>query len=212
MQYAAITSADMQHIDPMQPHGQLQQYSSDQFHASEPFMPSNTAAMQMDFSSPDGPFLALQQHPHPASAAFDSTASQVKWYGSLDTDAYAQQPASNAGTGALVKKPAPGDVSRHDTPTSVFDIFNSLSIVPGSAGQPCSDQHEQESLGQDPALTAIPHMHDSGMMYHEAEADDRWLEEFANSQVAAAQGSAAAQPSEQTVVSDAEVEGTNQQQ
>ena len=45
------------------------------------------------------------------------------------------QQALQAQYSAVAKKGAPADVSRHDTPTSVFDIFNSLSIMPVSPQQ-----------------------------------------------------------------------------
>ncbi|KAL0023708.1 hypothetical protein WJX79_005686 [Trebouxia sp. C0005] len=92
---------------------------------------------------------------------------------------------------AVAKKTAPGDVSRHDTPTSVFDIFNALSIVhPQSPGthtnQPTTDHHEP-SLGQEPALTDIPHMGNSGTPGNYqamiVEDDDDWLHDFALSQL-----------------------------
>lgn len=197
MQYASVTPADMQQYEPIQPDEHLQQYSSGQFHISEPFMPATTAAMQMHFSSPDGPFSALQHNPHYSVVGHDNTADQIRWHGSIDTDSHAHQAASNAVTGqealqyAVVKKTAPGNVSRHDTPTSVFDIFDSLSIIPETAGQSYGEQHDEEE-GQEAALVDIPHMHDNSMVYYETEADDKWLEEFANSQLVAAQPSRAA--------------------
>ena len=69
------------------------------------------------------------------------------WYGAHPTDAaeqaalHSQNSAAGIASGygqqlvhytAGGKKSMPGDVSRHDTPTSVFDIFNSLSIMPPS--------------------------------------------------------------------------------
>ena len=194
MQYASVTPADIQQYEPIQSDEHLQQYSTGQFHVSGPFMPATIAAMQTDFSSPDGPFSALQHNPHYAVVGHDNTADQIKWYGSIDTDSHAHRAASNVVTGqeallyAVVKKTAPGNVSRHDTPTSVFDIFDSLSIIPG---QSYGEQHDEEE-GQEAALVDIPHMHDNSMVYHETEADDNWLEEFANSQVVAAQPSRAA--------------------
>ena len=214
MQYASVTPADMQHYEALQPDEHLQPYSTGQFHISEPFMPSATAAMQMDFAAPDGPFSALQHNPQYAVAGHDNTADQVKWYGSIDTGNHSHQAASNAATNeealqyAVVRKTAPGNVSRHDTPTSVFDIFNSLSIVPGSAGQSYGEQHDEE--GQEPALVDIPHMHDNNIVYHETEADDKWLEEFANSQVAMAQPvrAAAVQSPQQAQASAVQLEGS----
>lgn len=87
----------------------------------------------------------------------------MKWYGNFEPADYhtalcnsvashaaemrspvwdAQQ-ALQAQYSAVAKKGAPGDVSRHDTPTSVFDIFNSLSIMPGSPQQ----QHHGNNTG-----------------------------------------------------------------
>ena len=81
-----------------------------------------------------------------SNGSYDNSNSgaAVTWYGSLDEHA-ALDPSGvshedqmecaawNNQHGlqytAVAKKNAPGDVSRHDTPTSVFDIFNALSIV-----------------------------------------------------------------------------------
>ena len=158
-------------------------------------MPTTTAAMHNGISQTGSAYFA-QQSPSFVIADHDGITAQVKWYGSLDPTS--QTLSSNAGKAqaavsgvSLVKKPVPGDVSRHDTPTSVFDIFNSLSIAPGTTGQPYAEQHIAEPAGHHPGLTDIPHMHDSSMMYQDMDPDDGWLEEFATSQVAAAQASSA---------------------
>ena len=81
-------------------------------------------------------------------------SAAAMWYGELDGEAAAnaalnsQGPAGSsagheAGYGqslvhytAVAKKGFLGDVYRHDTPTSVLDIFSALSMVPGSPRVP----------------------------------------------------------------------------
>lgn len=180
----------MQHDASAHAEQQLQPFSTAEFPAPEPFMPSSSAAMQQDMSE-FGPFTSMQQPGQQGTTAQDSITDQTTWYGMWPAgdDTSASNADATQGmvqhTTVVKKAAAPGNVSRHDTPTSVFDIFNSLSIMPGSAGQSYS---EQGAGGQEAALVEIPHMHDSAMLYQETEADDKWLEEFANSQVVAAQG------------------------
>ena len=92
-----------------------------------------------------------------------SNSAVVTWYGSLDEHAASafgevshedlsgvshegqmEHAAWNNQQGlhhtAVAKKNAPGDVSRHDTPTSVFDIFNALSIVHPQSPKACANQ------------------------------------------------------------------------
>ena len=127
--------------------------------------PADTAAAQDSHQAgqlPDGCQMVAvysndQQH-------CDSThAGAVKWYGSYNDGVDHAALASHAGgaedavqngqqalqEAAMVKKGQPADVSRHDTPTSVFDIFNSLAIsgAPPSAPMASLQQHHHHSTG-----------------------------------------------------------------
>ena len=109
---------------------------------------------------------------------YDSNhAGAVQWYGSYGSGAVSHAAlASHAGhpetgepfwTGqqalqeaAMAKKGQPADVSRHDTPTSVFDIFNSLDISGTTSAVPVASQqqHHQHNSGMDTtARTAVVH-------------------------------------------------------
>ena len=92
-------------------------------------------------------------------------AGAVKWYGSYGSGVDNAALASHAAEvedpvwsgrqalqeAAMAKKGQPAGVSRHDTPTSVFDIFNSLDIsgAPSSAVVASQQQHLQHSAGMD---------------------------------------------------------------
>ena len=79
----------------------------------------------------------------------------VRWFGSLDSSndyaalcspaAHMWEPpwsAQRALPGAAVaKKEAPANVSRKDTPTSVFDFFGALDISTAALIAPLPDQH-----------------------------------------------------------------------
>ena len=66
-----------------------------------------------------------------ADAAFDSQGPIGSDLG--NEEGYSRQLVHYT---AVTKKGAPGDGSRHDTPTSVLDIFSALSMVPGSPRVP----------------------------------------------------------------------------
>ena len=109
-------------------------------------------------------------HPTHAPAAHDSLYTDgqqeldsshtgaVRWYGSYSSDTnHAALISPAAGPGEQVwngqpplqeatmdKKRPPSDVSRHDTPTSVFDIFNDLHISGTTASAQVADQLQQQ--------------------------------------------------------------------
>ncbi|DBA95939.1 hypothetical protein WJX77_004025 [Trebouxia sp. C0004] len=134
-----------------------------------------------------------------------STGAAVTWYGSLDEHAalgpsgishedQMDHAAWNNHQGlhytTVANKNVPGDVSRQDTPTSVFDIFNALYIVHPQSPRPRANQpttnHHEPGLGQEPALTDIPHMGNSstpGNYQAMIVEDDDWLQDFALSQL-----------------------------
>lgn len=87
----------------------------------------------------------------------------VKWYGSYGSGVNDAAVASRANgqedpvwhgqlvlqEAAMAKKGQPADVSRHDTPTSVFDIFNSLDIsgTPHSGPVASEQQQDRHNIG-----------------------------------------------------------------
>ena len=107
--------------------------------------PVESSAMQSAYISPDSSHSAHDNsHSTGDHDSGNNSGAMVKWYGCRDDPAAvhhgdfthedhmghapwnSQQAVHYT---AVAKKAAPGDVSRHDTPTSVFDIFNALSIV-----------------------------------------------------------------------------------
>lgn len=101
-------------------------------------------------------------------------AGTARWYGSYGSGVSHAALASHASgvedavwTGqqalqeaAMAKKGQPADVSRHDTPTSVFDIFNSLDISGRISPAPVASQqqHQQHNTGiGTTACTAVVH-------------------------------------------------------
>ena len=109
-------------------------------------------------------------HPTHAPAAHDSLYTDgqqefvgshtgaVRWYGSYSSGTdHAALVSPAAGPGEQVwngqlpsqqaawdKKRLPADVSRHNTPTSVFDIFNNLHISGTTASAQVADQLHQQ--------------------------------------------------------------------
>lgn len=113
-----------------------------------------------NYQYPDGSHMVAVYNDDPNS----NSTSAVKWYGSLDSGvnhaalcsdaAQMGQPIWNGQQAlqdaAVAKEGAPADVSRHDTPTSVFDIFNSLDISAATSTAPLAAQHQS-------------HQHNTGM-------------------------------------------------
>ena len=86
-----------------------------------------------------------------------SHTGAVQWYGSYSSDtnrAALVSPAAGPGEqvwsgqpslqeATMDKKRPPSDVSRHDTPTSVFDIFNSLDISGAATSAQAANPQQQ---------------------------------------------------------------------
>ncbi|KAL3140248.1 hypothetical protein ABBQ38_004520 [Trebouxia sp. C0009 RCD-2024] len=159
-----------------------------------------------NYQYPDGSHMVAVYNDDPNS----NSTSAVKWYGSLDSGvnhaalcsdaAQMGQPIWNGQQAlqdaAVAKEGAPADVSRHDTPTSVFDIFNSLDISAATSTAPLAAQHQShqhntdfhgaEVVGQEAILTDLPHMtmHPHGYQAMITDDDD-WLQDFATAQLQA---------------------------
>lgn len=119
--------------------------------------PSDTPAGNYQY--PDGSHMVAVYSDDPDS----NSTGAAKWYGSLDSvndhaalcsdAAQLGEPVWNGQQAlqdaAVAKKGAPADVPRHDTPTSVFDIFNSLDISAATSTAPLAAQHQlhQHSTG-----------------------------------------------------------------
>ena len=134
-----LVQTDLHHTSEDSAAQNLQQYGSYTLVSS-----AGSPAMHEHFINVDNIHSAYDTSHSNGNYDNSNNGAAVTWYGSLDEHA-ALDPSGvshedqmghaawNNQQGlhytAVTKKNAPGDVSRHDTPTSVFDIFNALSIV-----------------------------------------------------------------------------------
>lgn len=140
-----LVQTDLHHTSEENAVQNLQQYGSYTLVSS-----AESPAMHKQFITMDNAHLAYDTSHSNGNYDNSNNGAAVTWYGSLDehgatenggysleehTDHADWHNQQGLHYTAVAKKTAPGDVSRHDTPTSVFDIFNALSIVhPQSPG------------------------------------------------------------------------------
>ena len=161
-----LVQTDMQHSHEDSAADNLQQYGGYMVVSH----PTDTAAAQDSHQMgqlPDGSHM-VAVYSDDQQQYNSNHAGAIKWYGSYGSGvdnaalashaAKAEEPAWNGQQAlqeaALVKKGQPADVSRHDTPTSVFDIFNSLDISGTTASAPVASQqqHHHHNAGMDCSL------------------------------------------------------------
>ena len=140
-----LVQTDLHHTSEDSAMHNLQQYGS---YAVVTHLPNPAEAPAMHSSHINADEMqSAYANSHTDDSIANNGNAAVTWYGSMEGNAecnsgaftHEQQLGSGPWDGqqalhytAVAKKAALGDVSRHDTPTSVFDIFNALSIVPGS--------------------------------------------------------------------------------
>lgn len=133
-----LVQTDLHHTSEDSAVQNLQQYGSYTLVSS-----AGSPAMHEYFINVDNIHSAYDTSHSDGNYDSSNNGAAVTWYGTLDEHA-ALHPIGVSHEGQMehaawnnhqglqytaVAKNAPGDVSRHDTPTSVFDIFNALSIV-----------------------------------------------------------------------------------
>ena len=118
--------------------------------------PSDTPAADQTYQYPDGSDM-LPVYNDGQQECDSNHAGAVTWYGSFESgtgDAALTSIAGQVGQpvwdgqqalqdAVVAKKGALADVSRHDTPPSVFDIFNSLDISATPSCVPVTAHHQQ---------------------------------------------------------------------
>ncbi len=158
-----LVQTDLHHTSEDSAVNNLQQYGSYMV-VGQPNSSADTSAMHSSYADAEGVQSAYDNSHNDSN---NNGGAAVTWYGNLEghaaiNAANADQMQNAAWDGqqavhytAVAKKGAPGDVSRHDTPTSVFDIFNALSIVPGSP--------RMGQMGYQPAGNTRPILHNTCM-------------------------------------------------
>ena len=154
-----LVQTDLHHTSEDSAAQNLQQYGSYTLVSS-----AGSPAMHEHFINGDNIHSAYDtSHSNGSNGNYDNSnnGAAITWYGSFDEHAVLdssgvshedqmEQAAWHNHQGlhytAVAKKNAPGDVSRHDTPTSVFDIFNALSIVHPHSPRAQAVQHTTSKL------------------------------------------------------------------
>ena len=149
-----LVQTGMEHPLEENPSNPLQQYGS-YVVIDHPINPAEDPHVHEVCLGADGTNVAAPQH-----ANSITQPGAIRWYGNFDVGNSHAGPGSNADShaaqlwnaqqamqshySAAAEKAGPGDVPRRDTPTSVFDIFSSLCIVPGSPQY----QHTEHNSGK----------------------------------------------------------------
>jgi len=151
-----LVQTDLHHTSEDNAVQNLQQYGSYTLVSS-----AESPAVHEQFITVDNIHSAYDTSHSDGNCDNNKYGAAVTWYGSLDEHAatnpggFSQENQTehadwNSQQGlhytTVAKKNAPGDVSRHDTPTSVFDIFNALSIVHPQSPRARAVQHTTSKL------------------------------------------------------------------
>ncbi len=151
-----LVQTDLHHTSEDSAVQNLQQYGSYTLVSS-----ADSPAIHEHFITADNIHSAYERSHSDGNYDNSNNGAAVTWYGSLDEHAalnpnvvshedQMEHAAWNHQQGlqytAVAKKNAPGDVSRHDTPTSVFDIFDALSIVHPQSPRARTVQHTTGKL------------------------------------------------------------------
>ena len=153
-----LVQTDMQHSHEDSAANNLQQYGGYMVVGH----PTDTAAAQDVHQMgqlPDGSHM-VALYTDGQQELDSSHTGAVRWYGSYSSGTdHAALVSPAAGPGEQIwsgqaplqettmdKKQPPADVSRHDTPTSVFDIFNSLDISGTASAQAANQQQQHQHI------------------------------------------------------------------